>query len=46
LGGSGGKSGSMRFHNSSVSSGLAISRSSMNDRNLPRPPARTKDRFC
>lgn len=35
FGGSDGKSGSMRFHNSSVSRGLAISRSSMNERNLP-----------
>lgn len=34
LGGSGGNKGSIRFHNSSVSSGLAISRSSMNGRNL------------
>ncbi len=34
LGGSGGNKGSIRFHNSSVSSGLAISCSSMNGRNL------------
>jgi hypothetical protein len=35
LGLSGGNSGSMRSHNSSVSSGLAISCSSVNNRNLP-----------
>lgn len=34
LGGSGGNNGSIRFHNSSESSALAISRSSMNGRNL------------
>lgn len=46
FGGSSGKSGSMRFHNSSVSSGLAISCSSMNDRRITKPTTLTKDGFC
>jgi hypothetical protein len=42
----GGNSGSIRFHNASVSSGLAISCSSMNYRNLARLPTHLQYRFC
>src|SRR6478672_4826883 len=46
LGFVGGSSGSIRSHNSSVSSGLAISCSSMNFRNLARLPTHLQYRFC
>jgi hypothetical protein len=45
LGLCGGSKGSMRDHNSSVSSGLAISGSSLNAKRLPKPPAHA-NRFC
>jgi hypothetical protein len=46
LGFAGGNSGSIRSHNSSVSSGLAISCSSLNDRNLACLPTHLQYRFC
>jgi hypothetical protein len=45
LGFGGGKSGSIRFHNSSVSSGLAIAVSSKT-RAIHRPRRRSYIRFC
>jgi hypothetical protein len=46
LGFAGGSSGSIRSHNSSVSSGLAISCSSVNYRNLARLTTHLQYRFC